>query len=74
MNELMKDTKMEKEMTYEQAAARLEQLVTLVETGEAGVDELAAMLAEARELLAFCRGRLYAAGEEVRKIADSIEK
>ncbi|MCM1109261.1 MAG: exodeoxyribonuclease VII small subunit [Clostridium sp.] len=63
-----------KEMTYEEAAARLEQLVARVENNQAGVDELAATLTEARSLIAFCRDKLYAADEEVRKIVESIEK
>lgn len=63
-----------KEMTYEQAAARLEELATQVESGETGIDELAAALKEARELITFCRSKLYAADEEVQKIVASIEK
>ena len=66
---------MEKEtMTYEKAMARLEELVRQVENNETGIDRLAQQLKEARQLLAFCKERLYATDEEIRKILAEDEK
>lgn len=61
-------------MTYEKAMARLEELVRQVENNETGIDCLAQQLKEARQLLAFCKERLYATDEEIRKILAEDEK
>ena len=57
-----------KEPTYEQALARLEQIVGSMEQNETGLDELAAKLKEAKELLAFCKERLQKAETEIGEI------
>ncbi len=57
-----------KDLTYEQAMARLEELAARMENNETGIDELAGELKEARALMAFCKEKLYAADEEVKKV------
>lgn len=61
-------------LTYETAMARLEELVRQVENNEQGIDQLAAQLKEAQQLIAFCKERLYATDEEIQKILQNVEK
>ena len=61
-------------MSYEQAMARLEELVRQVESNETGIDRLAEQLKEARQLIAFCKEKLYATDEEIKKILEEEEK
>ncbi len=63
-----------KELTYEQAVARLEQLAQQLEDGEMGIDVLAERLKEAQGLLKTCRQKLFATDEEIRAILDDTEK
>lgn len=49
---------MNEELTYEEALKRLEALAEQMERNEVGLDELAQRLAEAQDLLRYCRGRL----------------
>ena len=66
---------MEKEkMSYEKAMARLEELVRAVENNETGIDSLAEQLKEAQQLIAFCKEKLFATEEEIRKILEEEEK
>lgn len=55
-------------MTYGKAMERLEALVAEMEEGELDIDLLGSRLKEAQELVRFCRGKLYKADEEVKKI------
>lgn len=65
---------MEKEtMSYEKAMARLEELVRMVENNETGVDNLAEQIKEAQQLMAFCKDKLYATEEEIKKILEEEE-
>lgn len=57
-----------KELTYEQALARLEQIVGSLEQNETGLDDLAVKLKEAKGLLAFCKKRLQNAETEINEI------
>jgi len=61
-------------LTYEQALNRLEELTTQMENGQLPVDQLAASLREAQELLAHCRSLLYQADEAVEKILHPEEE
>lgn len=60
-----------KKPTYEEAVQQLEQLITHVENNETGIDELADKLKEAQQLLDFCRKKLYAADEEIKKLLEA---
>ena len=54
--------------------ARLEELVRRIEANETGIDRLAGELKEAQRLVAFCREKLYATDEEIKKILETGEK
>ena len=57
-------------MTYGKAMERLEARVAEMEEGELDIDLLGSRLKEAQELVRFCRGKLYKADEEVKKIME----
>ncbi|MBR3757624.1 MAG: exodeoxyribonuclease VII small subunit [Bacteroidaceae bacterium] len=57
-----------KQMTYEQAMARLEELVSGMERNEWGIDQLSDALKEAQELIQLCRDKLYKADKQVKKL------
>lgn len=57
-------------MTYGKAMERLEALVAEMEEGELDIDLLGSRLKEAQELVRFCRGKLYKADEEVKRIME----
>ena len=61
-------------LTYEEAMARLEELARRMENNETGIDQLAAELKEARRLMAFCKEKLYATDEEIKKIWEKEKK
>lgn len=61
-------------LSYEEAMARLEELVRRIESNETGIDRLAGELKEAQRLVAFCREKLYATDEEIKKILETGEK
>ncbi len=61
-------------LTYEEAMARLEELARRMENNETGIDQLAAELKEARRLMAFCKEKLYATDEEIKKIWETDKK
>jgi exodeoxyribonuclease VII small subunit len=61
--------------TYDEAMKRLETIVKKIEDGEMDIDSLADNLKEAKELVAFCKGKLLKVEEEVNKILkDEDEK
>ena len=57
-----------KQMTYEQAMARLEELVSGMERNEWGSDQHSDALKEAQELIQLCRDKLYKADKQVKKL------
>lgn len=61
-------------MTYEQAMLRLEDIVRQVERGETSIDSLTELLKEAKQLIAYCKDKLYATEEEIKKILAEDEK
>lgn len=61
---------MEKEMTYEKAMKRLEQIVATIENGEMDIDSLAKNLKEAKTLVEYCKNKLTSVEEEVKKCLD----
>ncbi|MBQ6966115.1 MAG: exodeoxyribonuclease VII small subunit [Bacteroidaceae bacterium] len=58
---------MEKNLTYEQAMKRLEEIVTKIESGEMDIDSLATHLNEAKKLVTFCKDKLTKVEAEVKK-------
>jgi exodeoxyribonuclease VII small subunit len=60
----------EKELTYEAAMNRLEKLAREMENGDIAIDQVAAKLKEAQQLLQFCKDKLTKADEEVQKLLE----
>ena len=61
---------MEKELTYEKAMSRLEEIVKKIEGGEMDIDSLAANLKEAKTLVEYCKEKLTKVETEVNKCLD----
>jgi exodeoxyribonuclease VII small subunit len=57
-----------KELKYEDAMKRLEEIVHQIENGEMDIDLLADRLKEAKMLMAFCKSKLQNVEQEVNKI------
>lgn len=62
-----------KDQTYSDAMKRLEEIVRKIESGEMDIDSLAENLKEAKQLVAFCKGKLQHVEDEVNKIMESKE-
>lgn len=58
---------MEKNLTYEMAIKRLEQIVAKIENGEMDVDAIAFSIKEAKDLAEFCKEKLTKVENEVKK-------
>lgn len=70
-----KNSSEEIKLTYEEAMAKLEEIISGIENGKMNVDSLAENLREAKKLTAFCRTRLTGVNDEVNKIlAEDEEK
>ncbi|MCK6639003.1 MAG: exodeoxyribonuclease VII small subunit [Bacteroidia bacterium] len=63
---------MSKEQNYSQALDELNDIARSIEDESIPVDELAAKLKRAAELISFCRSRLRMTEEEVSKIIGQI--
>ena len=58
-------------MTYEEAIRQLEALARQAEDGTMPIDQLAAKLKEAQQLLKFCQQKLTAAEAEVQNLLNA---
>lgn len=56
---------MDKDLTYEGATKRLQELVQEMEHGEPGPDRIAAIVAETRTLMQFCLDRIGAIRQQI---------
>lgn len=61
-------------MTYTEAMKRLEEIMTKIQSGNVDIDNLTKELAEAQELIVFCRNRIYKVEEDVENIIDSLSQ
>ena len=52
-------------MKYEEAIKRLEEIVSEIEGGKLDMDKIGESLKEARELIKFCKDKLYKTDEEI---------
>ena len=59
---------MNEEVIYEEALAQLETIVRKMEQNEYDIDELAAQLKTAQQLIKFCKDKLTKTEEELQKI------
>ena len=57
-----------KQMSYEEAMARLEELVRSMEKKELDIDQLSEALKESQSLIKLCRDKLYKADEQVKQL------
>lgn len=58
----------EKEISYDDAMKRLEEIVVQMESGKTGIDSLVAQLKEARQLVQMCKDKLLKTEEEINKL------
>lgn len=63
----------EKELTYEEAITRLEELVGKMENNELNLDQLGTSLKEAQMLIKMCRDKLYQTETQVNGILKESE-
>jgi exodeoxyribonuclease VII small subunit len=68
----------QEQLTYESAAARIEEIIKRLDSGEAGLRETLDLCREGRELVDYCAGELEAVGrglEELRldELVDRLE-
>ena len=64
---------MNKELSYKEALTRLEEIMDKIQSGSVDIDELTRILAEAQELIAFCRSHIYKVEEDVKGIISSLD-
>lgn len=64
---------MTKKQSYSEALEELETIVSEVEKGEIGVDELSEKIERASKLIRFCKAQLKSTEEEVEKILEELE-
>jgi len=50
---------------------RLEEIVSGIEENKLDIDQIGERMKEARELIKFCRDKLYKTDEEIRKILET---
>ena len=70
----MSKAKGAKELSYGEAAARLEEILGRIEEGKVDIDELSGLVAEAARLVALCRGKIHAAEIQVKTITEQLER
>ena len=63
---------METQYTYIDAFNELQQIVADIETGEVNVDDLAAKIKRASELISICKAKLVASEEEVDRLLRNL--
>jgi exodeoxyribonuclease VII small subunit len=63
-----------KELSYGEAAARLEEILRKIEEGQVDIDELSGLVAEAAGLVALCRQKIHAAEIQVKTITEQLER
>lgn len=59
-----------KEITYSEALAELEQILQTIESGKEDIDTLASKVTRATELIKLCRSRLLKVEGEVKEILE----
>ncbi|MGB1103925.1 MAG: exodeoxyribonuclease VII small subunit [Crocinitomicaceae bacterium] len=60
--------KLDKNLKYDEALEKLQEIVTLLERKEITIDELSGKVKEAKLLVEFCREKLNDTEEEIKKI------
>ncbi len=57
-------------LNYDEAIGQIEAIMTRLRTGEMSVDQLAAEVKRAAELIAYCKERLLKTEEELKKVLE----
>ena len=70
----MSKAKGAKELSYGEAAARLEEILGRIEEGKVDIDELSGLVAEAAGLVTLCRAKIHAAEVQVKTITEQLER
>ena len=63
-----------KELTYEQAMQKLEELAESMESGKVSVDQMAESLKQAQRWMKYCREQLYEAEKSCKSLLEVNEK
>ncbi|EHQ42450.1 MULTISPECIES: exodeoxyribonuclease VII small subunit [Myroides] len=61
-------------LTYEKAAAELDQILTALKNDEVTVDELAEKVERASQLIVFCKKKLTSTEEKIEKIINKLDQ
>jgi exodeoxyribonuclease VII small subunit len=64
----------DKEISYGQAAERLEEILRKIEEGQVDIDELSGLVSEAATLVTLCRRKIQAAEVQVKTITEQLER
>ena len=62
-----------KDLTYNQAAQELDQILRAMQSDQTDIDQLTTLTRRATELLRECKARLTATDEELRKILADLQ-
>lgn len=65
--------KIAKNLTYEDALKQLEEIALMLESGQLSIDALTEKLAQAEQLLTFCKAKLMHTNAEVKKILENMQ-
>jgi exodeoxyribonuclease VII small subunit len=60
--------------TYSEAIAAIDEILQQIETGELDVDEMAAKVKQASELLKLCKAKLFSTSNEIEKVLKDMDK
>ena len=63
-----KDADTSESLTYEAAAARVEEIIRRLDSGEASLDETLALVGEGKRLIELCAGQLTAVGNALEEL------
>jgi len=63
-----------KDLSYGDAAARLEEILRKIEEGKVDIDELSGLVQEAAGLVTLCREKIHAAEVQVKTITEQLER
>ncbi len=62
------------DLSYSEAVARLDEILSQIEEGEVDIDELSGLVAEAAELVTLCRQKIAAAEMQVKEVTERLER
>ncbi len=63
---------MDKDMTYGKAVAELESIVAKMQADNCDIDSLAGYTSRALELLRYCKEKLFATDQEVKRCLEAL--